>query len=330
MCARIIRLMALLGCLMLGSPTLALAQADQERVALVMSKLPPQQSAAYKALKARLTTRRFKCCALTKSEIWSVPRGESGRPESSGGATRHEGDAVHRADRQRGDEAPPNTRRDPRSIARTEGRLEPDVPPAPADMKMNDKQKHDGDRQGLQSTMGVGMMAAPMAPMVEYALTKDAGPNIAALQGAPRSRSSSARDRADDRAHQRRHQARHVHLARRGRGHRRAGDDHVVAGRQDGRHGAAPGPHLFDPAHGRRDARRGRDGRGPMPQEHAPMPERMRANDPNLRDDPLVNRATPASLRPDEGQQGARQALAGHEEASKRSRLARRPTRRRQ
>ena len=29
-----------------------------------------------------------------------------------------------------------------------------------------------------QSTMGVGMMASPMAPMVEFALTKDAGPNI--------------------------------------------------------------------------------------------------------------------------------------------------------
>ena len=37
---------------------------------------------------------------------------------------------------------------------------------------------------------------------------------------------------------------------------------HVVAGRQDGRHGPAPGPHLFDPAHGRRDACRRRDGRG--------------------------------------------------------------------
>ena len=25
-----------------------------------------------------------------------------------------------------------------------------------------------------------------------------------------------------------------------------------------------------------------------MPQEHAPMPERMRSNDPNVRDDPLI------------------------------------------
>ena len=61
MCARIIRLTALLGCLMLGSPTLALAQADQQRVALIMSKLPPQKSAAYKHSRLALTSRRFKC-----------------------------------------------------------------------------------------------------------------------------------------------------------------------------------------------------------------------------------------------------------------------------
>jgi hypothetical protein len=35
-----------------------------------------------------------------------------------------------------------------------------------------------------------------------------------------------------------------------------------------------------------------------MPQEHAPMPERMRANDPNLRDDPLVNQGDASIMRP--------------------------------
>ena len=35
-----------------------------------------------------------------------------------------------------------------------------------------------------------------------------------------------------------------------------------------------------------------------MPQEHAPMPARFRANDPNLRDDPLVNQGDASTLRP--------------------------------
>ena len=40
-----------------------------------------------------------------------------------------------------------------------------------------------------KSTMGVGMMASPMAPMVEFALTKDAGPNI----GGPATSKEAAR-----------------------------------------------------------------------------------------------------------------------------------------
>ena len=35
-----------------------------------------------------------------------------------------------------------------------------------------------------------------------------------------------------------------------------------------------------------------------MPQEHAPMPERMRSNDPNLRDDPLVKQGDASIMRP--------------------------------
>ena len=71
MCTRIIRLTALLGCLMLGSPTLA--QTDQQRVPLIMSKLPSQRSATYKGLKALADNPAVQALALTKSEIWSVP-----------------------------------------------------------------------------------------------------------------------------------------------------------------------------------------------------------------------------------------------------------------
>src|SRR6478609_5716516 len=76
MCARIIHLMALLGCLMLGSPTLVLAQADQQRVALILSKLPPHKSTAYKRLKARANKPTVQVLTLSKSEIWSVPAGK--------------------------------------------------------------------------------------------------------------------------------------------------------------------------------------------------------------------------------------------------------------
>jgi hypothetical protein len=41
-----------------------------------------------------------------------------------------------------------------------------------------------------------------------------------------------------------------------------------------------------------------------MPQEHAPMPERMRANDPNLRDDPLRNEGDGSIMRPKRQQKG--------------------------
>ena len=99
---------------------------------------------------------------------------------------------------------------------------------APADMQMNDKQKSMMDEaKASKATMGVGMMAAPLPPMVEYALTKDAGPNIGGpdVQDAAKiTVALSDNDRAHDRAHERRHQARHVHLARHGRGNRRAGD----------------------------------------------------------------------------------------------------------
>ena len=135
---------------------------------------------------------------------------------------------------------------------------------APADMKMNDKQKSMMDRaKASKATMGVGMMAAPRPPMVEYALTKDANAPTPAKDAAKITVTLSDRHGSHDHAHERRHQVRHVHLARHGRRHRCASDAHVVAGRQDGRHRSARGPHLFDPPHGRRDACRRRDGRGP-------------------------------------------------------------------
>ena len=152
-----------------------------------------------------------------------------------------------------------------------------------------------------KATMGVGMMAAPMAPMVEYALTKDAGPNI----GGPATSKEAARitiklsDETELTIVRTSVDIRKDMCIWRGvvEGTGRAGDDHVVAGRQDGRHGAAPGPHLLDPAHGRGDDAVVEMAEDKMPQEHAPMPERMR-NDPNLRDDPLRNQGDASIMRP--------------------------------
>src|SRR5262249_30091136 len=60
----------------------------------------------------------------------------------------------------------------------------------PTGMTMSDKQKTRMERaQEARAAMGVGMMTAPMATMVEYALTKDAGPNI----GGPATSQEAAR-----------------------------------------------------------------------------------------------------------------------------------------
>jgi hypothetical protein len=50
-----------------------------------------------------------------------------------------------------------------------------------------------------------------------------------------------------------------------------------------------------------------------MPQEHAPMPEGMRQNDPNLRDDPLRNEGDASIMRPKRQQKGGQ--LKGRQQA---------------
>jgi hypothetical protein len=52
-----------------------------------------------------------------------------------------------------------------------------------------------------------------------------------------------------------------------------------------------------------------------MPQEHAPMPERMRANDPNLRDDPLVNEGDASIMKPKKQEKGGQ--LKGNKRQAK-------------
>src|SRR6185369_15925776 len=73
MCVRTISSMALLGLLFWLGNDPAWAQASQERVQLILSTLPPPQSATYKALKALADNPTAQALPLTKSEIWSVP-----------------------------------------------------------------------------------------------------------------------------------------------------------------------------------------------------------------------------------------------------------------
>jgi hypothetical protein len=159
-----------------------------------------------------------------------------------------------------------------------------------------------------KSTMGVGMMAAPMAPMVEYALTKDAGPNI----GGPATSKEAARItiKLSDKTE--------LTIVRTNVDIRK--DMCIWRGSVEGT--GAPATIMWWPG-GKMAGTLQHEGRiysirhmggemhavvemaeDKMPQEHAPMPERMRANDPNLRDDPLVNEGDASIMKPKKQEKG--------------------------
>jgi Metallo-peptidase family M12 len=299
MCARIIHLMALLGCLMLGSPTLVLAQADQQRVALILSKLPPHKSAAYKRLKARANKPTVQVLALSKSEIWSVPVGKVNtltRAAARRGVkvvrfSERTTNAETKRRRTRG--AIPEASREPRDDWNQIFRL------APADIKMNDKQKQLMQiARASQSTVEVGVVAAPLAPVVEYALTKDAGSQSPSRESAKIMVAMS--------------QSTVLTINR---------TSVDIKPRMCIWHGSvegtdAPATIIWWPDgkmagsvqhQGRLYSIRHLGGEmqavvemsdEKMPQEHAPMPARLRAGDTNLRDDPLINQGDASTLRP--------------------------------
>src|SRR6185312_7503132 len=133
----------LIGCVAWLGINQALAQAQPERVPLIMTKLPPSGSALYKRIIGKAGKARGQVLTLTKTEMWEVPK-ENVEAATQLGSDYNE--VFHSA---------------------------------PADMRMNPKQSHMMEMaKTSKSTMGVGMMATPMAPIVEFALTKDAGPNI--------------------------------------------------------------------------------------------------------------------------------------------------------
>ena len=277
-------------CLTVG---LALAQTPPERVALIMTKLPPQNSATYKSIIKHAGKARGQVLTLTKAEMWEVPKENV--------------DAVKKAAANHG------------ALATQLGNdWNHMFHSAPSGMTMNDKQKAMMERaKASRATMGVGMMASPMAPMVEYALTKDAGPNI----GGPATSQEAARItiKLSDRTE--------LVIVRTSVDIRK--DMCVWRGAVEGTDAPAtimwwPGGkmagtlqhegklysirHMGGEMHAVVEM-----GEDRMPQEHAPMPEGMRQNDPNLRDDPLRNEGDASIMRPKRQQKGGQ--LRGKQQA---------------
>src|SRR5262245_3467949 len=57
-----------------GAAPLLEAQDGEERVPLIMSKLPPQGSALYNAIKRHAGKAKGQVLSLTKTEMWAVPK----------------------------------------------------------------------------------------------------------------------------------------------------------------------------------------------------------------------------------------------------------------
>ena len=282
--ARAVRLTLLLGsvaCLAIGP---AMSQTQPERVPLIMTKLPPSNSALYKRIIKHAGKARGQVLTLTKTEMWEVPKENV--------------DAVKKAAAEHGANAT-QLGSDWNQVFHS----------APSDMKMNEKQKTMMENaKESKATMGVGMMAAPMAPMVEYALTKDAGPNI----GGPATSKEAARIaiKLSDKTE--------LTIVRTNVDIRK--DMCIWRGAVEGTDAPAtimwwPGGkmagtlqhqgkiysirHMGGEMHAVVEM-----GEDRMPQEHAPMPERMRQNDPSLRDDPLRNEGDASIMKPKRPQKG--------------------------
>jgi hypothetical protein len=273
-CVRIAGAAALAGYLGCLAAAPALAQDEQERVPLIMSKLPPQGSGLYNAIKRHAGKAKGQVLSLTKTEMWAVPKRNV--------------EAVKKAAAQHGV-----------GVDQLGSDFNHVFHSAPADMAMDDKQKSMMDRaKASRASMGVGMMLAPRAPTVEYALTKDASEPAAA------------------------HEAVKIIV--------RLSADKVLTitrtsvdikptmcvwrGTVDGTEAPAtimwwPGGKMAGTVQheGRIYSIRHMGGEmhaivemgeDRMPEEHAPMPARMRGNDPNLRDDPLMQQGDASALRP--------------------------------
>src|SRR5581483_1428542 len=259
-------LLGLLG-LAAAGPAWPQAQTQEQDVRMIMSKLPPRTSLTYRILRKRAGKASTQVLALTKAEIWSVP------PRRAA------------------------------SVKATAARFGVTVRELPADwnhlFRPMPAQPSPGAAHKEAMMAGSAMMLPPRAAMVEYALTQ----HVAA---------AASQDSAK------------IVL--------RLNEDTVLTltrtnvevksgmcvwrGTVDGT--GAPATIMWWPGltmagtiqHQGRIywLRRARGGvhairvaeiaEGRLPPEHAPLPARIRAMDPTLRDDPLVKRGDASELRP--------------------------------
>ena len=272
---------SLLGCLALLGPGPALAQSDQEDVPLIMLKPQgagtfsgPRLQKLYAAIKKRSAKARGQVLPLTKTEVWMVPKGNV---EDVRKAAARQGVIMNK-------------------LSATWNHV---FHKAPADMKVSDKQKSMMDRaKASRATMGVGMMAAPRPPMVEYALTKDAG-----AQGTARDAASITVALSDATVLTIRRTSVDIRsdmCVWRGVVETTGAPAMIMwwpggkmAGtvQHEGRIYSIR--HLGGEMHAVVEM-----GEDRMPQEHAPMAQRARVDDPNVRDDPLVQQGDASTLRP--------------------------------
>jgi hypothetical protein len=259
----------------------AMAQAQDDGVPLIMMRT--QSTAAFgshrfrklvAALRKRAGKSDRQVLPLTKSEVWMVPKDKVAavqKEASRRGVTMSQLGAAWN------------------SLFRR----------VPADRKINAKQKSMVDvAKASAATIGVGMMAAPPPPMMEYALVKNFD-RPAASQDAHKITVALSDSTV-------------LTITRTGVDIR--SDMCVWRGTVDGTGAAVtlmwwPGGKtagmlqhegkLYSIRHMGGDMHAVVEmGEDRMPREHAPAPARLRSNDQTLRDDPLVSQGDASVLRP--------------------------------
>jgi len=275
-CNRVMHPALALGCFLWLATGAAVAQSQDGHVQMIMSKLPPQASTTYRAIRKRAGRAVVQVLTLTKTEMWSVPQDKVAAVK---GAAARLGVGVN------------DLAADWNHVFRT----------MPARTSMSDEQKAMmAQAMASKAATGISMMLPPRAAMVEYALTKDATaqapskePTKIVLELNEKTALTITRTSVDIKS-----------------------DMCIWRGTVDGTDAPAtimwwPGVTMAGTVqHEGRiySLRRMRGGihavavvemtEDRMPPEHAPMPARMRSNNPNLRDDPLVQQGDASMLRP--------------------------------
>ncbi len=272
---RAICLAFLLACLAWLAAVPAGAQPKQDSVQVILSNPNSRASlrnsvrpGAYDAIKRRAGRVSVRVLPLTKTEIWSVPRANVAAVLAEAA---RQGVVLELV------AASPGAAFGGQSTG----------------IDMNERQRLVFEQaKNSLAAVGIRMMTLPSPPMVEYALTKGNGANTSKMTLELRENEV---------------------ITITGKSVDRRGDLYVYRGTVDGTDAPATlmwwadGKMVGTVQHaGRIYTFRNMGGlvhavvemnMDRMPQEHAPMPSRLRSNDPNARDDPLVQQGDASPLR---------------------------------